>query len=178
MPRFVRGKLLTLNQNSEEILNFLQNDEPFEACAGGQPVGGRPLPPVPQALGGAMPPGPRAIGWRPDSATVVVAASSNALSLLYQLVDAAMPTDMLRWALQNVHEGTSTRDIPMAINTLETERGYTRAVEEVPLFRDGPQCWVESSSNWAEYEEETKRLALYEVCTSRITESLSLHLLL
>jgi hypothetical protein len=82
----------------------------------------------------------RASGWRPDRATVVAAASSDALSLLYQLVDAAMLTDMLRWALQNVHEGTSMRDIAMAINALETERGYTRAIEEVPLFRDGPQC--------------------------------------
>jgi hypothetical protein len=70
---------------------------------------------------------------------VVAAASSDALALLYQLVDAAMPTDMLRWALQNVHEGTSMRDIATAINTLEMERGYTRAIEEVPLFCDGPQ---------------------------------------
>jgi hypothetical protein len=81
-------------------------------------------------------------------------AEQDVYELIYLLVDQEVYIDMLLWALDRAatgqwrvpsaseHNGVTMRDVALRLE-LETERGYTRAVEERAAVGDASCCWDE-----------------------------------
>jgi hypothetical protein len=126
----------------------------------------------------------RTIGWCLCQAMEVAGAEQDVYEIIYLLVDQEVYTDMLLWALDraatgkwsvpstNEHNGVTTWDVALRLLELETERGYTRAVEERAAVGDASCCWDEGLVG-PDFAADTVRICeewVYSICKNPLAQ--------